>query len=147
MAPTEPIPGFDSRLALYGIDDRTRSLLAETWPLIAPVLEHAIKEILGAVSELPRVGGAVAQNREMIKDLEVAHFQALLQGKLDQRYAESMGVHAHEEMIALFRRAATQADDADIRAFAARMLPGLQLDLQMARGLKVLTAGARAPGT
>ena len=89
MAPTEPIPGFDSRLALYGIDDRTRSLLAETWPLIAPVLEHAIKEILGAVSELPRVGGAVAQNREMIKDLEVAHFQALLQGKLDQRYAES----------------------------------------------------------
>jgi methyl-accepting chemotaxis protein len=89
MAPTEPIPGFDSRPALYGIDDRTRSLLAETWPLIAPVLEHAIKEILGAVSELPRVGGAVAQNREMIKDLEVAHFQALLQGKLDQRYAES----------------------------------------------------------
>jgi Protoglobin len=31
----------------------------------------------------------VAGNRDMVKELEVAHFQALLQGKLDQRYAES----------------------------------------------------------
>jgi putative membrane protein len=64
----------------------------------------------------------------------------------DQRYAESMGVHAHEETIALFRRAANEADDADIRAFAARMLPKLQLHLQMARGLKVLTTAVRPPG-
>jgi putative membrane protein len=64
----------------------------------------------------------------------------------DQRYAEAMGVHAHEETIALFRRAANDADDADIRAFAARMLPTLQLHLQMARGLKALTAAARPPG-
>ena len=89
MASTETIPGFRDRLALYGIDDRTRSLLAEAWPAIAPGLERAIHEILQAVSGLPRVGGVVAGNRDMVKELEVAHFQALLQGKLDQRYAES----------------------------------------------------------
>lgn len=46
MASTETIPGFRDRLALYGIDDRTRSLLAEAWPAIAPGLERAIHEIL-----------------------------------------------------------------------------------------------------
>ena len=89
MASTETIPGFRDRLALYGIDDRTRSLLAAAWPAIAPGLERAIHEILQAVSGLPRVGDAVAGNRDMVKELEVAHFQALLQGRLDQRYAES----------------------------------------------------------
>jgi methyl-accepting chemotaxis protein len=89
MASTETIPGFRDRLALCGIDDHTRSLLAEAWPAIAPGLERAIHEILQAVSGLPRVGGVLAGNRDMVKKLEVAHFQALLQGKLDQRYAES----------------------------------------------------------
>jgi hypothetical protein len=72
MASTETIPGFRDRLALYGIDDRTRSLLAEAWPAIAPGLERAIHEILQAVSGLPRVGDAVAGNRDMVKELEVA---------------------------------------------------------------------------
>jgi hypothetical protein len=69
MASTETIPGFRDRLALYGIDDRTRSLLAEAWPAIAPGLERAIHEILEAVSGLPRVGGAVAGNRDMVKPI------------------------------------------------------------------------------
>jgi methyl-accepting chemotaxis protein len=89
MASTETIPGFRDRLALYGIDDRTGSLVAEAWPAIAPGLERAIHEIIQAVGGLPRVGAVVADNREMIKKLEVAHFQALLQGTLDERYAES----------------------------------------------------------
>jgi hypothetical protein len=89
MVSTVTIPGFRDRLALYGIDDRSRSLVAEAWPAIAPGLERAIHEIIQAVSGLPRVGGVVADNREMIKKLEVAHFQALLQGTLDERYAES----------------------------------------------------------
>src|SRR5256885_17208820 len=89
MASTETIPGFRDRLTLYGIDDRTRSLVAEAWPVIAPGLERAIHEIIQAVSGLPRVGGAVADHRETIKKLELADFQALLEGKLDERYPES----------------------------------------------------------
>ena len=42
-----------------------------------------------AVTELPSIGKAVAQNQDLVKKLEVAHFQALLGGQLDQRYAES----------------------------------------------------------
>src|SRR5439155_685391 len=83
MASTETIPGFRDRLALYGIDDRTRSLLAEAWPAIAPGLERAIHEILEAVSGLPRVGGAVAGNRDMVKELEVAHFAGAIGDVID----------------------------------------------------------------
>lgn len=65
----------------------------------------------------------------------------------DRRYAEAMGVHAHEETIALFQRAASSADDPEVRAFAAKILPMLQFHLQMARGLKATTDAQRPPGS
>jgi methyl-accepting chemotaxis protein len=89
MAPFDSVPAFEARLTLYRIDDRTRSLLRATWPTIAPHIERAIDEVVGAVMALPTIGNAVAQNRDLVKKLEVAHFQALLGGKLDERYAES----------------------------------------------------------
>lgn len=65
----------------------------------------------------------------------------------DQRYAAAMGVHAHEETIALFQRAASSADDPEVRGFAAKTLPMLQFHLQMARGLKAATDARRPPGS
>lgn len=70
---------------------------------------------------------------------DAAHF--------DQRYAEAMGVHLHEESIALFRRAASSADDPDVRAFAARVLPMLEFHLQLARGLKTVTTAPKMSST
>jgi methyl-accepting chemotaxis protein len=97
MALIDSVPAFHARLALYRIDDQTRSLLAETWPTIAPHLQRAIDELVVAVTELPTVGSAVAQNKDLVKKLEVAHFQALLGGKLDQRYAESCRLTVQQE--------------------------------------------------
>jgi len=88
MTPNEAVPAFESRLALYKIDDRVRSVIAETWPLIAPTLEGAIDEIIVAVKGLPNIGAAVLANQDTIKKLELAHFEALLGGKLDRNYAE-----------------------------------------------------------
>jgi putative membrane protein len=53
----------------------------------------------------------------------------------DRRYAESMGVDAHEDTIELFEKAAGSAEDADIKAFAQKTLPKLQQHLKMAREL------------
>jgi methyl-accepting chemotaxis protein len=89
MDEIESIPAFEARLAMHRIDDPTRSKLAETWPLLAPHLERTIDEVLVAIMNLPAIGITVARNKETIKKLEVAHFQALLGGKLDRRYAES----------------------------------------------------------
>jgi methyl-accepting chemotaxis protein len=88
MTPNELVPAFESRLVLYKIDDRIRAIIAETWPLIAPALEDAIDDIVLAAGSLPRIAAAMAENEGIIKRLERAHFEALLGGKLDQRYAE-----------------------------------------------------------
>ena len=50
----------------------------------------------------------------------------------DRRYAESMGVEAHEDTIELFQKAAGSAKDADVKAFAEKTLPKLQEHLKMA---------------
>jgi methyl-accepting chemotaxis protein len=89
MDPIESVPAFEARMAMHRIDDRVRSILAETWPLLAPHLERTIDGVLTAVIELPAIGKVAARNKEIIKRLEVAHFQALLGGKLDRHYAES----------------------------------------------------------
>jgi methyl-accepting chemotaxis protein len=89
MEALEPIPVYEARLAMHRIDGRTRSTLAETWPLLAPHLERTIDAVVVAIAGLPGIGHVVAQNKETIKRLEVAHLQALLGGKLDRTYAES----------------------------------------------------------
>jgi methyl-accepting chemotaxis protein len=89
MAPTELVQAFEARLALYSIDDRARRTIKQAWPLIAPNLEPAIDEILAATGALPLIGRIVAQNRDLLKKLELSHFEALLGGNIDERYAES----------------------------------------------------------
>jgi methyl-accepting chemotaxis protein len=88
MEKIAPIPVYETRLEIHRIDDRTRSVLAETWPLLAPRLESTIDEVLVAIEKLPSRVDAISEYKETIKKLEVAHFQALLGGKLDRSYAE-----------------------------------------------------------
>jgi methyl-accepting chemotaxis protein len=88
MTPTDLVQAFETRLALYGLDDRARRAVAETWPVIAPHLERAVDENLAATTKMAIVGPIVAQNMDLLKKLELAHYEALLVGKLDVRYAE-----------------------------------------------------------
>lgn len=55
--------------------------------------------------------------------------------KFDKRYADSMGVKAHEDTVKLFQKAANGAKDPDVKAFAAKTLPTLQEHLKLAREL------------
>ncbi len=89
MTSTQRVQSFEARLALYGVDVNARRVVKQTWPLLEPDLGRAIDEILDAVRRLPLVGDIVAQNRALLKALEVAHFTALFGGDLDGRYAES----------------------------------------------------------
>jgi methyl-accepting chemotaxis protein len=89
MAPIDIIQAFEARLALYGIDERIRRLVAESWPAIESSLDEAIDEILAATRALPNIGRAVNENRDLVKTLEARHFRALFSGKLDHDYIES----------------------------------------------------------
>src|SRR5262249_9307261 len=76
------------RRTFYKIDNRVCSILAAVWPIIAPTIDRSIEEVIDGVLELP-IGDRVAPHRESVAKLELAHFQALLGGDLDRRYAES----------------------------------------------------------
>jgi putative membrane protein len=56
--------------------------------------------------------------------------------KFDKRYAESFGVKAHEDTVKLFKNAAANAKDADVKAFAQKTLPKLEEHLTMARTME-----------
>jgi putative membrane protein len=57
-------------------------------------------------------------------------------GSFDRRYAAHFGVTAHQDAIRLYVKAASDAQDSDVRAYAAKTLPILQHHLQMAHELK-----------
>lgn len=78
--------------------------------------------------ELP-TGPSIVQKTKM-KLLDTADGASF-----DRRYAKSIGVEAHEETVKLFERAAKDARDADVKAFAAQTLPALREHLKMARAL------------
>lgn len=54
----------------------------------------------------------------------------------DEEYAEEIAVDAHEDAVELFEDAADDADDADVKAFAAKHLPALQKHLELGERLK-----------
>lgn len=58
----------------------------------------------------------------------------------DRRYAESMGIEAHQNTIELFEKASREVKDPELRAFAANKLPTLRHHLEMARQLPPNTA-------
>ncbi len=89
MPPVDFVHSFESRLRLYKLDDRCRRVLAETWPLIEPVLAEAVDEIVAVLAVLPLLKEKVARHADEIRTLELAHFRALLGGSLERDYAES----------------------------------------------------------
>lgn len=54
----------------------------------------------------------------------------------DRKYADAMGVKAHQDTMKLFQKAAASATDPQVKAFAEKALPALQQHLQTARELK-----------
>lgn len=131
MDPIEQIPVFEARLAMHRIDERTRSVLAATWPVLAPHLERTIDEVLVAIMGLPKIGEMVAQNKDTIKKLEVAHFQALLGGNLDRHYAESCRQTVQRE--------AEMGLDARIRSTSGSFVIQMSLDV-LARKHRLFSA-------
>ncbi len=55
--------------------------------------------------------------------------------KFDDKYAEGVGVSAHEATIKLFEDAAEDATDADVKKFATDTLPTLKHHLELAKAL------------
>jgi hypothetical protein len=92
------IQGVESRYRLYELDARARGAIKQIWPTIAPLLDEAVDGILKAASGLPHLAGVVREHGQLIKKLEVAHLEALLNGDLDNAYFESCRKTVEQEM-------------------------------------------------
>lgn len=55
--------------------------------------------------------------------------------EFDRKYAQEIGVAAHEEAVNLFQTATEQAEDADVKAYAGKTLPHLKEHKEMANQL------------
>ncbi|OVZ59151.1 hypothetical protein CDO44_13365 [Pigmentiphaga sp. NML080357] len=61
----------------------------------------------------------------------------------DKEYADDIAVDAHEDAVELFEKAAKDAEDADVKAFAAKTLPSLQQHLAKGKELQSLVKSSR----
>lgn len=79
--------------------------------------------------QLPiQVEGGKQSLMEELRQLEGAGF--------DEEYVDEVAIDAHEDAVELFEDAAEDADDADIKAFASKHVPGLKKHLEMGRQLE-----------
>jgi methyl-accepting chemotaxis protein len=97
MPATELLQGFEPRLALYQLDERTRLVMRRIWPTVAPHLGQAIDDVLVIVLSLPHLAQNIGEHRDLLKTLEMSHFEALLGGPLDIHYAERCRATVQQE--------------------------------------------------
>ncbi|MBI3730204.1 MAG: DUF4142 domain-containing protein [Burkholderiales bacterium] len=72
-----------------------------------------------------------AKQETTIKKLSVLEGQ-----KYERQYATDIGVAAHKDAVALFKKASTSAQDPDVKAFATKTLPSLEHHLKMSEDMK-----------
>ena len=97
------------------------------------VTEHARSN--QEVTELATVKGtALAAELDAPHQGAFDHLDSLSGPAFDRAYMQHM-VEDHQKAVALFQDAAVKANDADVKAWAARTLPTLQQHLQTARAL------------
>lgn len=76
--------------------------------------------------ELPRAPSRAQQSR-------IRALSALGGEAFDRAYIDQMGVMAHETAVSLYRLGSANAQDPDVKAFATRTLPSLNMHLDMAK--------------
>lgn len=81
------------------------------------------------------------RNRTMLTRLS-----GMTGAEFDREYIRNAGIRAHERMLKLVQNHSTKGRDADARAFAAKMVPAVQMHLDMARQLSTGGAGMGTGG-
>jgi methyl-accepting chemotaxis protein len=86
---TAPVQDFETRRSFYEIDEQVIFLLADTWPIVEPIVGGAIDKVVDKIVALPYTQKTAASHADFVKKLEIAHFRILLGGNLDHHCAES----------------------------------------------------------
>ena len=120
VALSQVAPELAARLTIYELDDQCRTRLAEMGPIIRPCLEAALEGVIRRAGCLPPdIATLWHQHRDAIQRIELAQFDALLQGRFDAAYLETCRKTVEEETtLGLEPRARMNCGAAIIRAAA-----------------------------
>ena len=84
-------------------------------------------------------GVKVSDTPSLTKKTEIKVLSERKGASFDQHYADSIGVKAHKDTIALFQKEVDKGSDPEVKAWAAKTLPALQHHLEAAQALKAKT--------
>ncbi|PZX20506.1 conserved hypothetical protein [Cupriavidus phytorum] len=131
---------FMNKAAQAGQMEIDASKLAETKASSATVKRFAgqmLQDHRAAAEDLKRLAnakGVQLPTTPSPADQKKLEAMGALQGaSFDKQYAEEVGVKAHNEAVALFRKAASDARANDVRDFAKKTLTTLEHHLESAR--------------
>lgn len=133
---------FMKQAALAGDLEVQASTLAQDKASSAPVKDFAttmLKDHRAAADALKQLAARKSVDLPSSQPASEQHKVDTLRGlsgaAFDRAYAQEIGVKAHTEAVALFRKASSGAHDTDVKAFATRTLPTLEHHLDMARSM------------
>jgi len=89
MAHADLPSGYAPRLALYGLDEQARAMLSVCSPAVLPCLVRAVDDFVTAGLKLPHVADIFSRHKDLIRRLELSHFEIFLGGRFDETYFES----------------------------------------------------------
>ncbi len=120
-----------SKLAMAKTDGKTKAFAEK---MIKDHTETSSTELKGLVT-----GGKVKANLPGAMDSahqsKIDKLKGLSGASFNKEY-DDMQVAAHKDAVSLFERYAKSGDNADLKAFAAKTLPHLEMHLKMAEDLK-----------
>ncbi|MET3431061.1 putative membrane protein [Herbaspirillum seropedicae] len=109
-------------------------------PAVKQFAQKMIDEHTTVGEELKQLASSknvsLPEEPSMAQRAKIAVLEKLKGNTFDQRYASMIGVSAHEDAVKLFQKASSSAQDAEVKSFAAKTLPGLDKHLAMGRELK-----------
>lgn len=143
MMPSESDVEFANMAAMGGQAEIQMAELAmkkSTNKMVTKYASKMMKDHMKAGKKLDKI--AMKHNMTLSKTPNEEQMQMMTQlqaasgAEFDQMYLEMAGVMAHEKMEALFQSEASGGTDKDLKMFAMKTLPTVQMHLQMAREMK-----------
>ncbi|MDQ0143269.1 DUF4142 domain-containing protein [Cupriavidus necator] len=131
---------FMNKAAQAGHMEIDASKLAETKAASGSVKRFAgqmLQDHRAAAEDLKRLASAkgvqLPATASPADQKKLEAIGALQGASFDKQYANEVGVKAHTDAVALFRKAASDARDTDVRDFAKKTLPTLEHHLESAK--------------
>jgi putative membrane protein len=141
---------FMEKAAQAGHTEIEASQLAQSKASAADVKSFAstmIQDHTKAGDELTQLAASknvkVPNEPSITQRAKIKLLSATSGANFDKRYANEIGVSAHQDTVALFQKEAANGKDPDVKAFATKTLPTLNHHLEMAKALQASTQAAK----